>query len=155
MLLLVSCYDPDTTQCDNNPNPCQNGGKCIEGAWTSYSCDCPDAFCGDNCEVEVIYTLYGNYTGVYICQGETIDKDFIVEEADVCGYPDLLLNRGEFPAKYWKNMGLYIEEPVIWIEPQMADYVPNANGYGRLTKDSLIFWFISTIDTCFYVGSSN
>ena len=155
IILLVGCR-PDTIQCDNNPNPCQNGGECLEGPWTSFLCDCPEGFCGDYCEVEAIYTLYGNYTGVYICQGDTIDKDFVVEEAYVCGFTDLSLNRFEFPATYWKGRPYSYQtiEPKIVIHAQIPYYFPKTGGSGRLTKDSLIFWMWTGIpqDTCFYVG---
>ena len=154
-IILVSCADPDTIQCDNNPNPCQNGGTCIEGPWTSFKCDCPDGFCGDTCELERTYSLYGTYTGVYICLGDTINKDFVVEETDVCRVI-LSLNRGEFNAEYWKG-GYPTAEPNFWIEAQRADYVPNNSGWGRLTTDSLFFWIWTGTpqDTCFYVGLSN
>ena len=151
IILLVGCR-PDTIQCDNNPNPCQNGGECLEGPWTSFSCDCPEGFCGDYCELETIYTLYGNYAGVFICQGDTIDKDFVVEEGDACGFPGLSLNRGEFPASYWKSLHRYwLIEPEIIID---IEYWPQRGGHGRLTKDSLVFWKYTGTpqDTCFYVG---
>ena len=149
-LFLFSCK-PDTIQCDNNPNPCQNGGECLEGPWTSFSCDCPEGFCGDYCELETIYTLYGNYAGVYICQGDTIDKDFVVEEADVCGYSGLSLNRGEFSATYWKG------NPYSYTTTEPVILITQGGGVGRLTKDSLIFWIrtFTPQDTCFYVGWSN
>ena len=136
IILLVGCR-PDTIQCDNNPNPCQNGGECLEGPWTSFSCDCPEGFCGDYCELETIYTLYGNYAGVFICQGDTIDKDFVVEEADVCGPWSLSLNRVEYSAVYWNSGGSYsfgTTEPGILIEDI------NIIGSGQLTTDSLIFF---------------
>ncbi len=154
---LFSCK-PDTIRCDNNPNPCQNGGECLEGPWTSFLCDCPEGFCGDYCEVEAIYTLYGNYAGVFICQGDTIDKDFVVEEGDACDRGFLSLNRGEFTATYWKSGGPYTvgtTDPKILIDPRLS--IEENFGSGRLTKDSLIFWMQTGTpqDTCFYVGSSN
>lgn len=40
------------TYCELNPNPCENGGKCISDDPDSYICDCYDDFYGDRCELE-------------------------------------------------------------------------------------------------------
>ena len=37
-----------STSCD--PNPCQNGGQCIEQGG-SYQCICKEGYSGDNCEL--------------------------------------------------------------------------------------------------------
>ena len=34
---------------DCNPDPCENGGRCIDGLDT-YICDCVLGYTGDNCE---------------------------------------------------------------------------------------------------------
>ena len=34
---------------DCNPNPCKNGGKCIDGV-NSYACVCTAGWKGKNCE---------------------------------------------------------------------------------------------------------
>ncbi|XP_041454487.1 neural-cadherin isoform X3 [Lytechinus variegatus] len=44
--------DPDTCMAiiDCVPNPCANGGTCVEGDPTGYTCDCPSGYYGDRCE---------------------------------------------------------------------------------------------------------
>ncbi|MEW5851040.1 MAG: HYR domain-containing protein [Myxococcota bacterium] len=42
----------DLTACTNDacsPDPCQNGGTCVDGVGT-YSCSCPEGYSGTNCE---------------------------------------------------------------------------------------------------------
>ena len=37
---------------DCDPNPCQNGGKCIDGV-NSYSCICSNGYTGTHCTVNI------------------------------------------------------------------------------------------------------
>ena len=39
---------------DCGPNPCQNGGSCID-AVNGYKCDCKDGYTGDNCQTGEYY----------------------------------------------------------------------------------------------------
>ena len=41
-LILIA----DIDEC--SPDPCQNGGKCVDGI-DSYSCECVTGFTGDTC----------------------------------------------------------------------------------------------------------
>lgn len=46
---LVYDYNFVLDDDDCNPNPCQNGGICVDGC-ASYSCQCPSNYTGTNCE---------------------------------------------------------------------------------------------------------
>ena len=52
---------PDGNECD--PNPCQNGGTCIDGC-SSYSCSCTSSYTGDQCQYRqgrlTFYARYGS-----------------------------------------------------------------------------------------------
>ena len=42
---------------DCTPNPCENGGKCVDGV-DDYECDCVAGFTGDDCEDGMNSLLY-------------------------------------------------------------------------------------------------
>ena len=44
---LDVCYQTPEDHC--TPNPCQNGGSCVNG-WDGYTCSCPAGFSGASCE---------------------------------------------------------------------------------------------------------
>ena len=48
----------DEDDCD--PNPCQNGGSCID-AVGSYKCVCEDGYTGDNCQTGMCWVDMGDY----------------------------------------------------------------------------------------------
>ena len=35
-----------------SPDPCQNGGTCIDGVCSNFECICPPSHTGDNCEID-------------------------------------------------------------------------------------------------------
>jgi FG-GAP-like repeat/EGF-like domain/TGF-beta propeptide len=47
---LDVCYQTPDDHC--TPNPCQNGGSCVNG-WDGYTCSCPAGFQGANCETAI------------------------------------------------------------------------------------------------------
>ena len=50
ILLLSLLLYTATDECD--PNPCLNGGTCIDGVG-SFTCDCEDGYSGDTCEINI------------------------------------------------------------------------------------------------------
>ena len=34
-----------------SPNPCENNGICISSNGTNFTCDCPNGFYGDECQI--------------------------------------------------------------------------------------------------------
>ena len=34
-----------------HPNPCQNGGACVNSGCNNYKCNCPPAWAGRNCQI--------------------------------------------------------------------------------------------------------
>ena len=44
---LDVCYQTPEDHC--TPNPCQNGGSCVNG-WDGYTCACPAGYSGTSCE---------------------------------------------------------------------------------------------------------
>ena len=43
----------DINDCD--PNPCQNGGECIDEV-NDYTCECTSDWTGENCELSMTFT---------------------------------------------------------------------------------------------------
>lgn len=135
---------------------------------------CPEGFCGADCEFETSPKVYGNYTGLFICEGDTITKSigvverykpssiYIPEKSRGPCRPIIEFNQGEIHVLYWKSYmysesgGYLTDEPDILIQGnhQSSYYPVKSAGWGYLTKDSLFFWFYSynPKDTCFYFG---
>lgn len=72
----------DGQHCENNiddcvPNPCQNGGSCIDGVGT-FVCDCPDGTFGDTCAS----------TGVMITNGDGYGHHGACSGWNDCGSAD-------------------------------------------------------------------
>ncbi len=57
--VLQSCKD----ECKDVT--CENGGTCVEG-----TCDCPDGYAGDTCELVAREGLIGTWSGNTVCPGE-------------------------------------------------------------------------------------
>ena len=45
---MIQCINIDFAVC--NPNPCQNGGKCVSQDESYFICECPNHCHGKNCE---------------------------------------------------------------------------------------------------------
>lgn len=162
VILLFSCGGHQPIDVVAFEDPCLNGGEYSCGNF-ACRCKCPEGVCGKYCELEPVTTVYGNYEGIMVCQGDSITTQFKVEEYEcgnrwLCRYR-LMFNDGEFSADYWK----------CW-ENSPSENVPNDYGEftikfkdnefynpvnGSITPDSLSFWILeyeNSLDTCFYVG---
>ena len=51
---MFVCCSLDIDDCEGNP--CQNGGKCIDGE-NSYHCQCPPGYTGKHCKHGMVVVL--------------------------------------------------------------------------------------------------
>ena len=59
-------YFIDIDEC--SPNPCQNGGQCVQQFNATYVCGCAAGYTGVNCtESRLIYALSPSLFGQDIC----------------------------------------------------------------------------------------
>jgi len=54
----IHCYHTPVVDIDDcDPNPCANGGECVDGV-DSYTCNCAPGFTGPDCETGEFLDLH-------------------------------------------------------------------------------------------------
>lgn len=163
IIFIILCF---SLQCDSNrPEPirpctlnCLNGGSCEYGwLFPGMHCRCPEGYCGDKCENTIEDVFYGNYTGTMVCESDTVITQIKVVEHKECLISELIFNDGDlFTVKYWGggviNYSPYnsYSPPDIWVG--IGSGFNSGKPTGELTSDSLIFYVINSVDTCYYTG---
>ena len=56
MLILYLQLYYNTDVCDLLPNPCENGGTCVNTGDDGHTCTCADGYTGHHCETPITPT---------------------------------------------------------------------------------------------------